>query len=296
MKECRTIRFGAFDNYNPLVDKQIPHVSAPVWSRERVLRIYNIPDEMLLAWGIINGNDYTEHFPRESFRVPDLASAFLPNILKFLRQHSELCLGFSWIEDPDLRIACEYSFAFYELEDLTRFYLPKYLTQSSLEELNTEGEELTYVNLTKDHRKLIADWIEKQVTGDWRSEKSPISLHNAALNCLRTIRSHVIGQPSSNKRDVQKEDAFGMIEDTHFTGLTELIKRLLRNQVIAHDRKFRLPLRWENICVAQLYQLVIREVHKNIRQQAEVHQHIRMDHIGKLEVSFSYFSFHYFSL
>jgi hypothetical protein len=284
MKDCRTIRFGALDSFNPLTDKQIPHVSAVVWSRERVLRLYNIPHEMLLAWGIINGNDFTEHFSRDLFRVPELASHSLQHILQFLRTHSELCLGFDWIADPELRIACEYSWAFYELEDLSRFYLPQYLTQSSLDELITEGEELTYVSLTKAHRELIADWVEKQVTGDWRSEKSPISLHNAALNCLRTIRSHVMTQTSSKKRDMRKEDAFGMIEDVHFTGLTELIKRLLRNQVITFDKKLRLPLRWENICVAQLYQLVIRDVHRNIQNQSREHKHIRMEHIGKLEV------------
>lgn len=237
MKGCRVIEFDALD---ALPDKLI----VPVWSRIKLCGMFDLSsNSRLIEWCLLAGNEYTERFFAADFGKKFLKACptrSLNDVLRFVRGRSvEIPAGSS-----ELNKTLQYCCALYELADVTSFEVPKY--RSICADGEQDGQYVGMM-LGKQCKDSLAEWMRATLPEE----------------CGATIDASMLAVQFMEFDMANNAD---FIKPSHLTAIRTMLSVLGKGYAASAVP----PIVWENVCVANHYQMVVEEVAKFTSQVVNV--------------------------
>jgi hypothetical protein len=217
-----------------------------VWTRSRLVDAYDLESEReFVHWAILNGNDFTEHFfPTELgllYKPPKKIELLDAYALKEVH----------WTPDSIVKEECRpavaFSIAFYELEDLTPYLLPEHKTVNQLDECLDIDSGL---RLPVEVKTVFRSWFPTVA----KPAATKCTGHDLAVLCCTFL-----------DKLVQDHHALtSLVTSEHVNALKDMLKAIVAKKA---DKKIdpNLKLKYEDMKVANLFQLLIRETEKLMR-------------------------------
>ena len=255
MKDCNTIHFGDLDNVKK-VSKQNKSLKVIVWNRSALARSYGIEDELrFVYWAVLVGNDFTGHFSSallglgtsELTKSKDrLLEAFVNNTISWNPATSIL--------DEECRQAVFYSIAFYQLEDLTPFMLERYKTVNQLEEVPDIEEGL---RLSKEMKSALSEFCSSSSGKGKQKQKNNIS--NSGVEMAKLVLSFLGAGIEGGQSYVGN-----IVTKNHIDTLKKMLEAIAEKKIESNFKGSKLY--YIDQKVANLFQLLIREIEKKLRE------------------------------
>jgi hypothetical protein len=313
MKGCPLIMCGSLDIQPDIVPVasaaatgiSTKSTSVVVWRRENIAKLYDISEDLLLRWCILTGNDFTESFMKDYY-LPEFNRSFSSRkLLEAIKLELSGCpspkpivnpetgltlkslLDFNSLSTESQRLACEYSLRFYNLEDLTPFYDPKYESASSQSDSELDGYADIGVFLSREDKSFIQSWFQDNIYYIEVEGIPELTLRflkgfhqylkqNQSLESL--ISSSSKDAPEDNRNLEQTVNDMGkIISDDHIDSFKEMITLLHRQLELLPQQELvrsmeataysAIPLRWENVCAANFFQLIVMEITKLVNKE-----------------------------
>jgi hypothetical protein len=301
MKGCPYIEFGT------IIDQRSSggELTAPVWRREVLAKSLGMSESQFVEWCIFVGNDFTDHFGRRMFDAfiensdsgaNELPQGHNPDALDTLRRFiiskgGDVRMGARSL--PALDQSISFSRAVYQLEDL-----------SSYPETTVSDEEV--MRLTKRQKDILYEWLQHhEPFTSLEGNSNPVDVHAAntssrdgtkkRLNrlvattlspkdiaqcawtflCDMSRRTEIAFYQSENDEDDDSEE----VSKLQLKALELMLSQLSSSSAgeesnAQRSRRFVVPKvmkppRWEDICAANTYQLICREIMKGQPQASQ---------------------------
>lgn len=294
MKDCPLIAFGSLDPFTGTLSKSKVYreIDVVVWRRENVAKLYSISESEFVDLCIYVGNDFTEHFANKHGKSTPATSLNLPMPI----------YDSSILMSKEFEAAVQYSKAFYELEDLTEFYLlDEYRTSNQLDSwhdmdpgailLPTQSSSIRSWVIHNSSRLIKEKAYSHQVVALFfkeimsKSESTSAMMTPSKLKSPHKNSNNHLKPTGSGKKDHRKASSefvehaiaeefeehdsklFDLIKPHHFDALSEMHGYLVEKRDIVIRLKDgnsnTVPMKWENVCAANLYQLMSKTLRRH---------------------------------
>ncbi len=231
-------------------------IAVVVWRRSKIAKLYSCSEDMLVKWAILIGNDYTSGFKKSMFHpsLPD--DEFTPCdkilYLDWLKVHydnneeQEVQMPFL-ISEESLRLAYEYSYLFYELEDLSHLCTEEYETI----DLSDGSECEDGILMQSSHKNSIRTWLSMKQASNSLGEETLASLTVSFLkDCV--LKTHA-------QAEIVNLDLGSIFSVNHINAIMEMIHQLIKNTYLPF-RPISL-VHWEDALAGNYYQLIVKEIY-----------------------------------
>eukprot|EP01040_Poterioochromonas_malhamensis_P010727 gene10727-11689_t len=247
MKDIPLIALGSLDDEDELSlhlkqqrsSSQLS-IAVVVWRRSNIAKLYSCSEDMLVKWAILIGNDG------------------LRRMLYWLRNHyaenkereevdAQMPFRISKIAEPELRLACEYSYLFYELEDLSHLCTKEYKTV----DLSDGSECEDGILMQSSHENSIRTWLSMKQASNKFGEETLASLTVSFLqDCVLKNRTQA---------GIEKLDLGSIFSVNHIDAIMEMIHHLIKNTSLPF-RPISL-VQWKDVLAGNYYQLILKEIY-----------------------------------
>eukprot|EP01040_Poterioochromonas_malhamensis_P011986 gene11986-13084_t len=241
-------------------------IAVMVWRRSNIAKLCSCSEDMLVKWAILIGNDYTRGFEKSKFHPSLSDDEFLScdQMLYWLRNHyaenkeqeedeAQMPFRISTIAEEPLRLACEYSYLFYELEDLSHLCTEEYETV----DLSDGSECEDGILMQSTHEDAIDDWISMKQASNKLCEETLASLTVRFLqDCVPWNQDHKSAHAESSA--VESLNLGGIFSVDHIDVIVEMIEELAKNTYFSF--KPTLFIQWEDVLAGNYYQLIAKEI------------------------------------